>query len=125
DQLLQKFNTPYEAFPFNAVSEKDYEPAITALLLEAKAEINRIASSPEPPTFANTVAALEYSGKPMSRVTEAFFNLNSAETSDYLQELAQKIAPQLAGFSNDILLNPSLFQRIKTVYDQKENLLLD
>jgi len=119
--LLQKFKTPYEAFPFDVVTEKDYEPAIQALIEAARTEILQIASHPEPPTFANTIAALEYSGKPMSRVTEAFFNINSAETSDYLQELAQKIAPQLADFSNDILLNADLFQRIKTVYDRKED----
>src|SRR5690606_16738921 len=99
--------------------------AIQALMEDAKAGINRIASNPEPPTFTNTVAALEYSGKPMSRVTEAFFNINSAETSDYLQELAQKIAFQLADFSNDILLNADLFQRIKAVYDRKEDWHLD
>ncbi len=125
DILRHTFRTPHEAFPFDVVTDKDYEPAITALLQEAKADLERIAKDPEPATFASTIAALDYNGKQMARVVEAFFNVNSAETNDYLQELAQKVAPQLAAFSNDILLNKDLFYKVKAVCDKKDQLHLD
>src|SRR5690606_12116360 len=75
----------------------------------------------ERPTFSNTVEALEKAGMQLNRVVEAFFNINSAETNEYIQETAQKLAPQLAAYSNDMLLNQDLFHRVKEVYDHQSD----
>lgn len=85
-------------------------------------EIDAIASNSEPPTFQNTVEALENTGEQLDRATSIFFNLNSAETNEEIQRIAQEISPLLTEFSNDILLNESLFERIKVVYNQKDSL---
>ncbi len=113
--LLQPYNTA----PFSKIENKHFLPAITKLIEETKAEIDTIASNPEKPTFKNTVEALEFSGELLERATSIFFNLNSAETNDEIQKIAQEISPMLTEFSNDMLLNKTLFERIKTVYNQK------
>ncbi|MBX9448490.1 MAG: dipeptidyl carboxypeptidase II, partial [Taibaiella sp.] len=117
--LLQEWNTPFHAFPFDQIRQEDYEPAIHHLLHEAKAEIQAIAQNQESPSFSNTIEALEKAGLQLNRVVEAFFNINSAETNGYIQETAQKLAPQLAAYSNDMLLNRDLFHRVKEVYDHR------
>ncbi len=118
--LLQPFNTA----PFSKIKNEHFLPAISQLIAEAKAEIEAIAANPEAPTFRNTVEALEFSGQQLDRATSIFFNLNSAETNAEIQKLAQEISPMLTEFSNDILLNEALFERIKSVYDQKDSLSL-
>lgn len=118
--ILQPFNTA----PFSKIKNEHFLPAISQLIAEAKAEIEAIAANPEAPTFRNTVEALEFSGQQLDRATSIFFNLNSAETNAEIQKLAQEISPMLTEFSNDILLNEALFERIKSVYDQKDSLSL-
>ena len=71
----------------------------------------------ESPTFQNTIEALDYSGEELDRISSIFFNLNSAETNDDIQQIAQEVSPLLSDFSNDITLNEDLFKRVKTVYD--------
>src|SRR5690606_39646612 len=83
-----------------------------------------ITSNSEAPTFKNTVEALENTGEKLERATSIFFNLNSAETNDEIQKIAQEISPMLTEFSNDMLLNEALFERLKTVYNQKNSLNL-
>src|SRR5690606_24446867 len=75
--------------------------------------------------FENTIEALEISGEQLSRVSSVFFNMNSAETNDEIQKIAQIVSPMLSEFSNDIRLNPVLFQRVKAVYEQKDQLNLN
>lgn len=118
--LLQEWNTPFHAFPFDQIRQEDYEPAIHHLLHQAKTEIQAIAQDQASPTFSNTIEALEKSGLQLNRVVEAFFNINSAETNGYIQEITQKLAPQLAAYSNDMLLNQDLFHRVKEVYDHRQ-----
>src|SRR5690606_22511031 len=89
-----------------------------------KEQIDAIIANSEVPTFENSVEALEFCGYKLDRATSIFFNLNSAETNDEIQKLAQEISPMLTEFSNDILLNETLFGRIKTVYDKKDSLEL-
>src|SRR5690606_6212170 len=115
---------PYNTAPFSKIKNTHFFPAITQLIAKTKAEIDAIAINTETPTFENTVEALEYTGALLDRATSIFFNLNSAETNDEIQQLAQQISPMLTEFSNDILLNESLFKRIKTVYNQKDALQL-
>ncbi len=118
--LLQPFNTA----PFSKIKNAHFLPAISKLIAETKAEIDAITSNPEEATFKNTVEALENTGEQLDRATSIFFNLNSAETNDEIQKLAQEISPLLTEFSNDMLLNEALFERIKTVYNQKDSLHL-
>lgn len=119
--LLQPYNTA----PFSKIENKHFLPAITKLIEETKAEIDAITSNSDAPTFENTIEALEFSGEKLDRATSIFFNLNSAETNDEIQKLAQEISPMLTEFGNDMLLNEALFERIKAVYNQKDALDLN
>lgn len=118
--LLQPFNTA----PFSKIKNEHFLPAISKLIAETKAEIDEITSNSEAPTFKNTVEALENTGEQLDRATSIFFNLNSAETNDEIQKIAQEVSPMLTEFSNDMLLNENLFEKIKTVYNQKDSLNL-
>jgi len=116
--LLQSF----QEAPFSKIKTEHYQPAIKEAIALAKAEIDAITASAEAPTFKNTIEALENSGETLGRATSIFFNLNSAETNDEIQEIAQKVSPWLSEFGNDLTLNEALFARVKTVYDQREAL---
>ncbi|QYS86699.1 M3 family metallopeptidase [Flavobacterium oreochromis] len=122
--LINKFQTKYDTAPFSSIKMGDYKPAIEAGILLAKQEINTIITNPGLPTFQNTIEALEFSGQTLDRITSIFFNLNSAETSEEMQQIAQEISPLLTEFSNDITLNTDLFNRIKKVYEHKDSLEL-
>jgi peptidyl-dipeptidase Dcp len=123
--LTSSFNTPYNSAPFNSIKNEDYKPAIITLIEEARKEIDAITSNSDAPTFENTIEALEFSGQQLDRVTSVFFNLNSAETNEDIQKIAQEISPLLTEFGNDITLNETLFKRVKSVYDVKESLGLN
>jgi oligopeptidase A len=116
--LLHHFNTA----PFSKISSEDYKPAIKAAIEETKKEIDFIVSNSEAPTFENTTVALDFTGEKLGRITSIFFNLNSAETNDEIQKIAQEISPWLSDFANDIKLNKELFKRVKFVFDQKNTL---
>lgn len=118
--LLEAYNTA----PFSKIENKHFLPAISKLIEETKAEIDAITSNSEAPTFKNTVETLENTGEKLERATSIFFNLNSAETNDEIQKIAQEISPMLTEFSNDMLLNEALFERLKTVYNEKDSLNL-
>ena len=113
--LLEQF----EEAPFSRIKDEHFKPAIEALVKETKAEIDVITSNKDEPTFKNTIEALEFSGMQLDRVTSIFFNLNSAETSENLQKIAQEISPLLSEFGNDITLNKAVFERVKAVYNNK------
>lgn len=109
--------TPFDIAPFSQIKTSDYEPAFDAAIAEAKKEIQQIIDNPEKPTFENTIEAMAFSGMQLDRISNIFFNLNSAETNEELQKIAQVIAPKLSAFGNDISLNPDLFARVKQVHD--------
>ncbi|HSD14840.1 MAG TPA: M3 family metallopeptidase [Flavobacterium sp.] len=123
--LTTKFLTKHNTAPFSQIKCEDYVPAITEGIQLTRAEIDSIVSNPEDPTFENTIEALEFSGQTLDRITSIFFNLNSAETSPEMQKIAQEVSPMLTELSNDITLNTALFERIKSVYQQKESLKLN
>jgi len=118
--LLQDFNTA----PFSKISNSDYKPAIKKAIEIAKVEIDEIIKNSEKPTFENTTVALDFTGEKLNRITSIFFNLNSAETNDEIQKIAQEVSPLLSEFGNDITLNEALFKRVKSVFDVKETLKL-
>ncbi len=123
--LLAEWTGPFQSPPFDRIRDEDFEPAFEAAMAAHAAEVKAIADSAEPPTFANTVEALERSGKQLDRVSKVFFNLNAARTSDVLQATARKVSPELAGHRDDIMLDEKLFARIKAVWDRREELDLD
>ncbi|MBP6039985.1 MAG: M3 family metallopeptidase [Flavobacterium sp.] len=119
--FLAPFTSKYTTAPFSKISLSDYQPAFEKTIEIARNEINAIAINTEAPTFKNTIEALDFAGAALDRLSSIFFNLNSAETCDEMQKIAQEVSPLLTEFSNDIALNENLFKRIKSVYDQKES----
>ncbi|WP_309614569.1 M3 family metallopeptidase [Flavobacterium sp.] len=122
--LTQKFNTKHNTAPFSQIKLEDYQPAFEENIAKAKAEVDAITNNPETPTFKNTIEALDFSGEALDRLSSIFFNMNSAETCDEMQKIAQDVSPLLTAFSNDIALNEDLFKRVKAVYEQKDTLNL-
>ncbi|BAO74814.1 M3 family metallopeptidase [Winogradskyella sp. PG-2] len=120
--LKSYFNTPYNTAPFSKIKTEDYLPAFKTAIKKAKSEIDDIVKNSESPTFKNTIEALDYSGEELDRLSSIFFNLNSAETNDAIQNIAQEVSPLLSEFSNDITLNKDLFKRVKAVYNSKSDL---
>jgi peptidyl-dipeptidase Dcp len=121
--LLADFATPFETAPFHLIQTEHFLPAIQEAISMAKADIQTIKNAPLP-TFENTIEALDRSGKKLGIIAGIFFNLNSAETNEEIQKLAREISPLLTKHSNDILLDPELFQRVSQVFSEKENLPL-
>jgi len=122
--LLIDYSTPFQVPPFNDIKLEHYKPAFDEGIKLQKAEVAAIADSKEAPTFENTILALEESGKVLDKVATVFFNLNSANTSQDMQEIAQEVARQLSGHGDDISLNPLLFARVKSVWENKDELNL-
>ena len=123
--LLATYHTPYHTAPFHLIKTEHYEPAILKGMEMHNEEIEAIINNPEQPTFHNTIVALERSGATLDRTATIFGNLLSAETSDELQAIAQRVMPQLSEHSNNISLNEKLFARIKAVYDSAESTQLN
>ncbi|MFY9243029.1 MAG: M3 family metallopeptidase [Polaribacter sp.] len=119
--LLQEFNTA----PFSKIEAEHYKPAIKKGIEIAKAEIDEIVNNSDAPTFENTTVALDFTGEKLNRITSIFFNLNSAETNDEIQKIAQEVSPWLSEFRNDITLNENLFKKVKAVFDAKGHLDLN
>lgn len=118
--LTENFNTPYHSAPFTSIKNEDYLPAFQELIQKSEAEIDAIVNNPEEATFENVIEALAYSEEQLDKVSNIFFNLNSAETSDELQQIAQEVSPILTEYSSKISQNEALFNKIKKVYDEKE-----
>lgn len=119
--LLQQFDTA----PFSKLKNEHFEPAFEKALAEARAEIKAITENEEAPNFQNTIAALDEAGEQLHRISSILFNLNSAETNEEIQKIAQVVSPKLSDFNNDLMLNSNLFQRIKTVFNNKADLHLN
>lgn len=111
--LLSPYNGNLNTIRFQSIQLSDYKPAFDQAIEMAKSEIEAIKKNPTPPTFENTIAAFERSGELVNAISTIFFNLNSANTSDEMQKLAQEISPLLTAYSNEIQLDEELFARIK------------
>ena len=123
--LLAKYETNFEVPPFDLIKDEHFRPAFKEALKVHEAEIDSILKIDEPATFANTILALENSGQLLNRVSTVFYNLNSANTNDTIQAIAKDLAPVMSAHRDEINLNPELFKRVKTVYDQRANAGLD
>lgn len=122
--LLQKFTTKHDTAPFSQIKTDDFLPAFQEAIEKARKEIDEITANPDSPTFQNTIEALSFSGDTLDRVSNIYFNLHSAETNDEIQKIAQEVSPLLSEFGNDVRLNEKLFERVKSVYEQKSDLEL-
>lgn len=123
--LLTESPLPYGAPQFDKIRPEHFMPAFEAGMAEGRAEIDAIVANPEPPTFANTIEALEFSGNTLNRVSDIFYNLLEADTSPEMQQTAEKLAPMMNEYSMYISLNEGLFKRIQAVWSQREHLDLD
>ncbi len=122
--FFQEWTTPFGVPPFPFIKEAHFLPAIKEGILRQRGEVEAIAANADSPTFANTVEALDRSGEFLSRVTSVFSNLSSAETNAQLQSINREVAPMLSSLRDDIRLNPALFIRVKTLWDQRSKLSL-
>ncbi|SNQ42125.1 M3 family metallopeptidase [Cellulophaga lytica] len=114
--------SPFDTAPFSQIENEHFMPAFTQAMADARAEIDAITNNTNAPTFKNTIEALDFAGQQLDRISSVFFNLNSAETNEEIQKIAQEVSPLLSEFGNDITLNEALFKRVKAVYEQKDNL---
>lgn len=120
--FLSAYTTPYEIPPFDSISYSDYLPALEAGIEQKKAQIDSIVSNPEPATFENTIMPLERSGEILDRVATVFFALDESNSSPEMVEIAETFYPKYSQFGDEMTMNDALFQRIKTVYDNRESL---
>lgn len=122
--FLSDFDTPFQVPPFDKIKNEHYLPAFKEGMKQHKKEIAAVVDNSSPPTFENTIEALERSGALLTKVDSVFSVLRGVMTSDEMQNIAKEITPLLSGHEDDILLNEKLFKRVKTVYDKKDDLEL-
>ena len=123
--LMTPSTLPFLAPPFNKITDSDYLPAIEAGMQQQQAEVKQIADNPAPPTFGNTLVALEKSGQLLTRANRAFNLMTGANTDPTLQKIQQEVAPKLAANQDAIFLNGKLFKRVETIYNERTKLKLD
>lgn len=116
---------PFEAPPFDKITDADYQPAIEEGIKQHSAEIRKIADNPEPATFENTIEAMERSGAMLTRVSRVFFSVAQANNNPTLQKVQGDVAPLLAAHSDEIFLDSKLFARVKAIYDARATLNFD
>ncbi|MCC7441606.1 MAG: M3 family metallopeptidase [Bdellovibrionales bacterium] len=125
DFLLKPFTLAHGAIPFHQIEEKLYAPAFEEGLRLARAEVSRISAQAAAPTFSNTLEALELASSGLDQVSSLFFNLLETDGTDSMRALGKEISPKLAEFSNDVILDPKLFARVKAIYDGRASAGLD
>ena len=123
--FFSEWTTPYGVPPFDKIKEEHYLPAFESAIQKQNAEIDVIVNNPEPPTFGNTVAALDMSGNDLRKVGGVFFNLTEAFSNDKISEIEAEIAPKLAVHKDNIMLNADLFNKVKQVYDQQKEINIE
>ncbi len=117
--FFSEYKTPFQVPPFDKIMAKDYMPAFEKGMEDGRAEIKAITGNKEEPSFANTIEAMDKSGDLLTRVSAVFFAQTSANTNDSLQNIEIEVSPKLSAFNDEIRLNPDLFKRVKSVYENK------
>lgn len=117
--LLVKSENLYGAPAFDKFKNEHYKAAFEKAILLAKNKIESITAAPQEPTFENTIEALEFAGMELSAVSSIFFNLNEANTDSVMQDIALEVSPMITEYSNDIMLNVKLFEKVKSVYEKR------
>ncbi|MXQ08639.1 peptidase M3 [Alphaproteobacteria bacterium GH1-50] len=119
--LLAEWDAPFGLPPFDRVSDDDFAPAVDAALAEARANIAAIADNPEPPTFENTIEALELADDTLSRVLSVFYNLAGTDANPEREALQREFSPKLSAYSSEVVMNEALFKRVDTLWNEREN----
>ena len=123
--FFRDWKTPFGVPPFSEIRNEHFMPAFQRGIAERRREVEEIVKNPAPATFANTIEALDRTGRLLDKVQPVFSNLSSAETNDRLQEIEREVAPLLAAARDDIFLNPQLFARVKAVWEKRASLGLN
>lgn len=123
--LLMEYNTPFEVPPFDKIKDEHFLPAIKEAIVINQEEIQKIINNPEPPTFENTLVAFDNCDIILDKITSVLYNLTSANINDFLQKTEEIVTPMITENKNKTLMNDSLFQRIKSVYNSKDSLSLN
>lgn len=122
--FFKEYTTPFQTPPFNQIKDEHYLPAFEEGIKIKRAELDSIINNNEKSTFVNTIEALEKSGELLTKVSRVFFNISGSNGNDEIQKIAETITPELSKLSNDIYLNEKLFQRLKSINDEKDKLNL-
>lgn len=122
--LLQEWNTRHQTPPFSQIKNEHYAPALRSAIKEANDNIKKIISQKDAPTFDNTIAALQKSSDALDRISALLFNLNECNTSPEMQKIVIELTPELTRYSNSVMMNEKLFARVKTLYEQRNQLKL-
>jgi peptidyl-dipeptidase Dcp len=122
--FFSDYDTPFNVPPFHRITEEHYMPAFEEGMRQQNLEIDAILANTEAPAFENTIEAYEYSGQLLGNVAFVFYNANLANTNDEIQAIARDLAPKMSHHSDNIRLNPDLFEKVNAVYQQKETLNL-
>lgn len=123
--FLSEYNTPFNVPPFDKINIEHFEPAMKLGMEQQLAEVDEIVNNPEEPTFENTIAALDYTGKLLNNVLYVYYNYTGVNNSPQLEEISKILAPKLSAHEDNINLNQNLFERVKKVYEKKEDLNLN
>jgi peptidyl-dipeptidase Dcp len=123
--FFEQWNTPFQTPPFSQIKNEHFLPAFEEGIKQQRAQLEQILNNDQTPNFDNTIGALERSGKLLSKVSRVFFNLSSANSNEVIQKVAEKITPELSKLNNDIYLNEKLFQKIKFVYEHRNDIKLN
>lgn len=118
--FMQEWDTPFNVPPFDKIDTSDYIPAFEEGMRQQNAEIDSIINNSEDPTFENTILAMENSGQLLNKVSAVFFNLAECLNNPTMEAIAEEIYPKLSAHSDNISMNPKLFERVKYVYDRKD-----
>ncbi|MCM1067735.1 MAG: M3 family metallopeptidase [Muribaculaceae bacterium] len=120
--FLEAYDTPYEIPPFEKISYDDYLPALEAGIAQKQAQIDSITANPDTPTFDNTILALEHSGEILDKVATVFFALDESNNTPEMQAIADRFYPEYSQFSDQVMMNDKLFERVKYLYDRRDSL---
>ncbi len=120
--LLSQWDTPFELPPFVRIKDEDFAPAFDVAIGEARANFAAIGKNPDAPTFANTIEAMELAEEALGRVLSVFYNLAGADSTPMREELQRDFSPKLAAFSSEISMNESLFSRVETLWNKRDDL---
>ena len=120
--FLTPYKTTFEIPPFDQITLEDYVPAFTKGIEEARADIAAIVANPETPTFENTIVAMDDAGATLERVSRVFFGISEADSSPAMEEIAAEVTPMVSRYSDEVSMNEGLFNRVKYLYDHRENL---
>lgn len=123
--FFSEYNTPFNVPPFDKIKARHYIPAFEKGMADARKEVENLINNREEPTFENTIAAMDKGGHLLTSVSQVFFAQTSANTSDSLQKIEVEISPKLAAFNDEIRLNPELFKRVKSVYENQSKFNLN